>query len=42
MIVVTAMLHNITVRVGTDEPPPVDDEEENSEDKAPNPAPRDV
>ncbi|XP_030284378.1 putative nuclease HARBI1 [Sparus aurata] len=42
VIVVTAMLHNIAVRVGADEPPPVDDEEEHSEDEAPNPAPRDV
>ena len=36
------MLHNIAVRVGADEPPPVDDEEEHSEDGALNPAPRDV
>ena len=39
VIVVTAMLHNIAVHLGADEPPPVDDEEEHSEDEAPNPAP---
>ena len=39
VIVVTTMLHNIAVRVGANEPPPVDDEEEHSEDEAPNPAP---
>ena len=32
------MLHNIAVHLGADEPPPVDDEEEHSEDEAPNPA----
>ena len=42
VIVVTAMLHNIAVRVGADEPPSVDDEEEHSEDEAPNTAPHDV
>uniref|UniRef100_A0A671X6W2 Putative nuclease HARBI1 n=1 Tax=Sparus aurata TaxID=8175 RepID=A0A671X6W2_SPAAU len=42
MIVVTAMLHNIAVRIGADEPPPVDNEEEHSEDEAPNPALCDV
>ena len=39
MIIVTTMQHNITVRL---EPPPVDDEEEHSEDEAPNPTPSDV
>ncbi|XP_062384538.1 putative nuclease HARBI1 [Sardina pilchardus] len=42
VIVVTAMLHNIAVSVGADEPPPVDDEEEHSEDEAPIPAPQNV
>uniref|UniRef100_UPI0037E7C3B6 putative nuclease HARBI1 n=1 Tax=Semicossyphus pulcher TaxID=241346 RepID=UPI0037E7C3B6 len=40
VIVVTAMLHNIAVCVGADEPPPVDEDGETSEDEAPNPAPR--
>uniref|UniRef100_UPI0037E94BCA putative nuclease HARBI1 n=1 Tax=Semicossyphus pulcher TaxID=241346 RepID=UPI0037E94BCA len=40
VIVVRAMLHNIAVRVGADEPPPVDEDGETSEDEAPNPAPR--
>ncbi|XP_062309064.1 putative nuclease HARBI1 [Osmerus eperlanus] len=39
-IVVTAMLHNIAVCVGADEPPPVDEDGESSEDEAPNLAPR--
>ena len=39
VIVVTAMLHNIAVRVGADEPPPVDEDGESSEDEAPNLAP---
>jgi len=34
------MLHNIAVRVGADEPPPVDEDGESSEDEAPNLAPR--
>ncbi|XP_059211829.1 putative nuclease HARBI1 [Centropristis striata] len=37
VIVVTAMLHNIAVRVGADELPPVDDDGETSEDDALNP-----
>ncbi|XP_061563892.1 putative nuclease HARBI1 [Cololabis saira] len=35
VIVVTAMLHNMAVRAGADEPPPLDEDEDSEDDDAP-------